>query len=353
VSEKYYNIHDVVKFKIVTKEFEWKFNNIYRAYKNFETTKTDELDFIVYIGKFTPSNQGCHILEDKYYIKEDYLYCKKDSYKFTSWEFEMSGFESKYTVIRISSNTLGYMWMSGFIIEFMIHYKMNEKGYSIVHASGVSRNNRGFIFSARGGGGKTTIALNLLERGFKMLGDNFVILHGEEVLNYISPLNIFTYNLAPIIRKNFGIKNKTILMLKEVIYRVTGGYIKIFTKLNPKEIFPELTIDKTKLDMVFLIVTREEVERIQVKKIGKTELLNHLIMNQMLDTLLFLPYILEYSYMFPNSKLAGHWVRYRKNLEKNLPNSMPIYRIEVPQKYKTDVFERILEVIADEGSAKL
>ena len=41
-------------------------------------------------------------------------------------------------------------------------------------------------------------------------------------------------------------------------------------------------------------------------------------MNQMMDTLLFLPYISEYSYLFPNSSLSNHWERYRSNIESNL-----------------------------------
>lgn len=346
LKEKYYNIHGIVKFKIVnTTPFEWQFSNIYGAYKNFETDEIDNFDFVVYLGKFTPSNQDCYILEDKYYVREDYFYCKKASYKFTNWEFEMYGFEDGATTVRISSNLLGYMWMSGFIIEFLIHHKMNEKGYPIVHASCVSRDNRGFLFTARGGGGKTTIALNFVEKGFKLLGDNFVILHQGNVLSYFSPLNIFTYNLAPIVKKNFGTKNKVIHGVKELFYKATRGYIKIFTKINPKEIFPELTVDETKLNAVFLLLPREEV---QIEKIDKTKLCDHLVINQKLDSLFFLEYISEYSYVHPESKLATYWKRYRENLERNLPEGIPIYKVEVPQKYDEKVFEKILEVIPNE-----
>lgn len=95
MEERYFNIHDIVKFKIVnTTPFKWQFKNIYGSYENFEAVKTDDLDFIVYLGRFKPTNQDCYITEEKYYIKEDYFYCQKDSYKFTNWEFEMSGFES-------------------------------------------------------------------------------------------------------------------------------------------------------------------------------------------------------------------------------------------------------------------
>lgn len=344
--EKYYNIHDIVKFKIVSKSFfKWKFDNIFGAFENFETTKIEHVDFIVYLGKFEPSNQDCYILEGNYYVKDDYFYCKKDSYKFTKWEFEISGFENGNTIARISSNFLGYMWMSGFIIEFLIHFKMNEKNYPIVHASCVSDDVRGYLFSGRGGCGKTTIALNFLERGYKMLGDNFVILHDGKILSYFSPLNIFTYNLAPIIHKNLNIKMKLISNFKELLYKLTFNYIKIFTKINPKEIFHDLIVDSVKLNAIFILVPREKLE---VEKIDKNELLDHLLMNQELDTLLFLQYISEYSYIFPKSKLSSHWSRYKKNLERNIPDNINIFKIEVPQKYSYNIFNEIIDVIENE-----
>ena len=343
LTEKSYNIHDIVTFKIVnTNPFKWQFSNIYGAYKNFEVEEIDNLDFVVYLGKFIPSNQDCYIINNKYYVKKDYFYCERDAYKFGKWEFEMSGFEDGITTARISSNLIGYMFMSGFIIEFLIQYKLNEKGYPIVHASCVSRDDHGFLFSARSGGGKTTIGMNLVERGFNILGDNFVILHRGDVLSYFSSLNIFTYNLAPIVKKNFGTKNKVILGLKELFYEATRGHIKIFTKINPKEIFPELTVEETKLNAVFLLLPGRGMK---IEKISKGELINHLVMNQQLDTLSFLEYISEYSYVLPECKLATHWKRYEENLKANLPDNIPFYKVEVPQKYDSEVFEKIWEMI--------
>ena len=345
--ERYFNIHDIIKFKIITKDiFGGKFKNLYGQYKNFEVEKRDDLDFIVYLGDFTPNNQNSTILEGKYYVKDDYFYCARDSYKFTNWKFELSGFDNGNTAVRISSNFSGYLWMAGFIIDFLIHYKMNKKGFPIVHASCVSQDNKGFLFSARGGGGKTTIAINLLDKGFKILGDNFVILHKGNVLSYFSPLNIFTYNLAPIMKKNFGIKRRVILILKELVYKATGQYIKIFTIVNPKEIFPNLMLNNTELNTIFLLLPKDDI---LIEEIDKETLIKRLVINQKLDTSFFLEYISEYSYMFPDSELATHWKRYEENLNRNLSNNIKIYKMQVPQKYDENVFERILEVISDKS----
>lgn len=337
--EKYYSIHNIIKFKISTdKKFKWNLKNIYGSFQNFEIDKADKVDFEVYLGKFKPSNNNCCILENKYYIKEGYFYCKKDMYKFTKWEFEMDNLDEENTIVNISSNFFGYLWMAGFIIEFLIHYKMNQKGYPLIHASALSQNNKGYIFSARGGGGKTTISMNLLNDGFKILGDNFVIINKGRILSYFSPLNIFTYNLAPIIKSNLTLKNKINLNIKKVIYKLTFGFIKIFTKINPKEILTDSIEDNSSIHKIFVLLPKEVLK---LRKLTKEELCDFLLLNQMLDTLLFLPYITEYAYIYPNSKLANHWKLYKSNLIKNIPDNIEFTEIEVPLRYNKSNFNDI------------
>lgn len=340
--EKYYNIHEIVKFKIVSeKKFGWSIRNILKVYENFETDKLNKTDFEVFLGKFIPSNHDCYILENKYYIKKDYFFCNKDIYKFTKWQFELKDIDQEKTIVKIHSNLFGYMWMVGFIIEFLIHYKMNLKGYPIIHASAVGKNNNGVIFSARGGGGKTTIAMKLLENGFEILGDNFVIVNNGRILSYLTPLNIFKYNLTPIVYSHLTFKQKFILNLKNILYKVTLNYIKIFTTLNTKKLFPDKLRDEIKLNNVFVIIPSEEYS---IDSISKLEFVDYMLYNQKLDTLLFLPYIFEYSYIFPDSKLAKHWENYKKNLIDNLSDEIKIYKVQVG-KYDSNELKQILSFV--------
>ena len=344
--EKKYNIHDIVTFKIIdrTNFFDKYLSNLDMIYKNFETEEISNPDFIVYLGNFSPSNHDCYILDDRYYVKEDYFYCK-DTRKLAKWEFEMRGFESGDMVAYIHTNLFGNFSVSGNIIEFLIHFKMNEKGFPLVHASCISKDNHAFLFPARSGGGKTTVALYFVEKGFDFLGDNFIILHEDKVLCFLSPLNIFTYNLAPVIKKNFGLRNKIILGSKYLLYRMTAGYIKIFTKVNIKEKLPNQMIDKSELDAIFFLIPRE---KLRMESINKEELIDHLVTNQELDFfhLPFLKYILAYSYMFPDSNMSTHWEKYKENLRMSISENIPIFKVEVPQKYNTEVLEKIFKLVA-------
>lgn len=343
--ESCYSIHDIVRFKIVNNigllnKFYFRMIN---EYQNFRVNKINEPDFTIYLGKFNPRLENSYILDDKYYIKENYLYCK-DRYKFGHWEIEIGGLEKGGITVNIFSNYNGIILIPGFIIDPLICFKMNEKGYSIVHASCISKNGHAFLFPASSGAGKTTTALYFVEKGFDFLGDNFVILNDGNVLNFLSPLSIFTYNLAPVIEKNLGTKNKIILDLKHLLYMATSGYIKIFTKINPKDAFSNLIVNKSKLNSVVLLFQKQEF---CIERINKDKLINHLILNLKSEFFLIDKYMLEYSYMFPESNPSTYWNRCKDNLRKNLEEKdLTFYKVEVPQNYDAEIFKQIFKVIS-------
>ena len=339
--EKSYNLHGLVRFKIInrTNFLNRVFSTVNLEYRNFETGKVNNPDLTIYLGDFVPSNEECRILDNHYYVKEDYFYCR-DSYKIAKWKFEMSGFETDNLVVRISANTFASMIISGFLIDPLINFKLNEKGYSLIHGSCVSKGSRAYLFTAQGGGGKTSTALYAVERGFDFLGDNFTILDKGCVRSFLSPLNIFSFNLVPVVKKNMGIKSKTEFHLKNILYKMTG--LRIVTKINVKEIFPDSLNDKSKVESIFLLIPKEKFD---IVEIDKEELIGHMVTNLKLDSFPFLKYMMEYSYMFPESKMATHWDRYEENLRRNLSDHVTIYRVEVPQRYDVKTFEEIWRVM--------
>ena len=337
IEKRYYNIHDILTFKIVDENgiLNRIFDTIRIEYKNFESEELEKPDFTIYLEKFTPYNQDCFILDNEHYIKEDYFYCR-DSYKIAKWELEISGFETDNLIVRISTNPFASMIISGFVIDPLIIFKMNEKGHPIVHSSCVSKDGHAYLFTAQGGGGKTSTALYSVERGLNFLGDNFIILDKGHVLSFLSPLNIFSFNLAPIVRKNMSIKSRAEFYFKDLLHRIGGP--RVVTKINVKDIFSDSLANKSKLDSVFLLIPKEKFD---IAEIGKEELIRYFVANLKLDSFPFLKYMLEYSYMFPESKMATHWDRYEESLRKNLNDTISIFRVEVPQKYDMKTFEEI------------
>ena len=338
--EKYYNLHQLVTFKTAFNPGLW--GGIFRGWdielQGFESEQESAPDFVVSLGRFTPSNQDCCILDDKYYVKDDYFYCQ-DSYKYAKWELEMSGWEQGNMTVRIHANLLGKMLIPELIINPLIWLKLNEKGYPIVHGSGVSQNGKAYIFAGQGASGKTSIALGMVARGCKLLGDHFVILDKGAVLSFPTPFHLTEFNLAPVVKNNMSFRHKPLFQLKQLFHRLTGR--RLATKILPRDIFPDSLIDASKLHSIFLLLPKGDFK---VESITKEELIDHLVMNQKLECFPFIKYLMEYSYLFPRSSMATYWTRYQENLRAALASEIATYKVEVPLKYDNETVERISEL---------
>lgn len=339
--EKYYNVHDIVTFKIMgnvsllDRLLSWD-----AELRGFESSKIAKPDFTVYFGKFTPHNQDCYYLDGRYYIKENYLYCK-DSHRYIKWELEMSGFEQGNMEVHLNCNLPGKMFASDLIINHLIWLKLNGKGYPIVHGSSVSKDGNAHIFAGQGAAGKSTIALNLTERGFKLLGDHFVILNNGYVMSFPSPLHIMGFNLSSSVKENMGVKHKVFFYLNKLLYKLLGRGTA--TKINVKDIFPNSLEDKAKLQSIFLLIPKE---KIKAERMGREDLINHLVINQKLESLpSFIKYMVEYSYLFPQSNMATYWEHYEENLRRAIPPGIEIYKLEVPKRYDAETLNGILQKV--------
>lgn len=341
--EKYYSVHDIVTFKIIGKV--GLLDRLFKGWwdvelRDFESVKMANPDFTVHFGKFTPHNQDCYFLDNKYYVKENYLYCK-DSYRYIKWELEMSGFEQNNMEVRLNCNLPGKMFISDLIINHLIWLKLNEKGYPIIHGSGVSKDGRAYIFAGQGASGKSSIALNLIERGFKLLGDHFVILNNGYVMSYPSPLHIMSFNITPPVKENMSLKDKVFFYSNELLFKLAGRGTA--TKINVKGIFPNSLEGKVKLHSIFLLQPKEKFE---AERIGRENLINHLVMNQKLESLpSFIKYMVEYSYLFPQSNMGAYWEHYEENLRRAIPPGVEIHKLEVPRRYDAKTLNEILKKV--------
>jgi len=341
---RYYSIHNFVKFKIVdrSKFFESMFSMVNIEYENFEVENIDDVDFTIYLGTFIPNNSDCKILDNKYYIKDGYIYAR-ESHKSASWEFEIEDLDSADTKVRISFNSAASMIIPDYVINLIIFSKLNEKGYSIIHGAGISRDGSGYVFSGQGGCGKTTTALYSLENGYKFLGDNFLILHKDRVYSYLSPLNIFSFNFLTSLKKSLGRLKKVEYHVKAVLSKTTG--ITIVTKVNPKLVFPRSVGSQSGLTKLFVVLPNNDWK---AQKISKQDAKRYLVSNVKLDFVSMTKYFSMYGFVFPESAFGRFWEIYESNLDSNLSEGLCYYNVEVPQKYTQKTFDRFVGLIQDE-----
>lgn len=334
-----HSIHGIVKFEIVDKtRFPRSVLDKTRSqFANFISGDGGTIDFRVEIGPFGRRNRSSYVLDDRYCVGKDYFFCR-DKRKFAKWALEVNGVET-FPVVRLRTNLAGYYTVPLNVTEFMIQYMLLRKGMALVHASGVVKDGVCWLFAARGGAGKTTLALSLIDDGFGYLGDNFVLLDRGRAWSFLSPLNIFTYNRARIIREHLNARQRASMALKQLIHMLTRGYIKIFEKVNPRAVFPESIVDEARVGCICVLQPHSaDGSNIPVvRPLGYSELIKKLRYNMELDLLLFNKYMFSYGYLYTDSLWCNFWDEYEAALMRNIPDSVPRYVAEVPPKWTPDV----------------
>lgn len=350
----YYNIHGLVKFILIGPK---AFVNSYR-YSKYKTqfAPNREIDFVININKFKPNLHNCVIEDDKYYIKENYLYCKEDSYKILKWEIEFENFENGTLDIKINIKSrftklsnASYIIIEGIIIDPIIHFILTKKNCALIHASCVSKDDIGVLFIARGGGGKTTISVKLFNEGFNFLSDNFVILAPDNLaFGFIEPLNIFSYNLNAEIRDALSFSQRIEFELKRYAFILSNQYIKLFVRVSPYQIFSNIC-EKTTVRSAFVLIPSNMFDsKINISRIQRDDLIKQICYNQMLELPYFDKYLICYSHVFPQSNIFNHWKIYENILDRNLCSEA--YKIEMPLKNSYKETKTIVGIINGKSS---
>ena len=223
----------------------------------------------------------------------------------------------------------------------MLHFLMNEKDHPLVHASCVSKDGYAFLFTSRGGAGKTKTALRLVEKGFGFLGDNYIALHEGHALSFLGPLDLFSYNVSSEVKTRLRIKDRLLLKSRELLYDISLGYAKFFTKINVKDVFSTSIVKGSKLHSVYVLLPGK---RFRVRSAEKAETARRMVINQKMEFPSFLRYLLAYSYIFPKSNFATHWESYSKNLLSSLGDPK-CYLVELPRTCGTETLEEIESMI--------
>ena len=298
--------------------------------------------FTVEIGSFHPDKTNCIRLDEDYYIKEGYLFYSDRSLKLGGrLDFDVAGLDDLSLHIRIYANLQATPFIAGKVIDFFINYKLLGSGYSIVHASAVSLEGKGLLFSGRGGGGKTTFALTAVqEDGYNYLGDNFILCKDGELLCFPTDLNIFSYNiqssiwniLSPLERFNF--------VIKKFIYVLSRGYIKIFTSVNPERILQKRVINKATLVNFMSLMTANSYV---LNSTNRLKIIERTLSNHKLEFYPFIRHTNEYGYLFPNSVFSRHWEIYRDRLSANLPEHVLYFDVCVPKQLNSSIIKKTIQ----------
>ena len=348
-----YNLHNIFTFDIIDHQSNrgeslsrlLDINSRYQAFRAPLDLNTSA-DLTVEVGHFMPSLSGCNVLDDEYYVKPNYLYHTVKVGKLGgALRFDVLGLDNLCCKVKVDTNWIGRPFIPGIIIDFFIQYMLAKRGYSLVHASAVALKNKAALYSGRGGGGKTTIALEAVEkRGLGYLGDNFVIVKDGQLFSFPSDLNMFGYNLKPKIWKNLSKAEQLRFKFWYLVYRFSGGYIKVFTPVSPMQVFSHALQNSALLTAFNSLLTGIEFS---YQSIDRTKIIKRTVSNQKLEFFSFVRHTESYGCLFPNSDFARHWEVYEDLLHQNLPSDIPYYQITMPERINSDVINQVISLYQD------
>ncbi len=162
------------------------------------------------------------------------------------------------------------------IIDILLEIKLLEKGCTLIHSGGITKNGKGFLISAWSEMGKSSTVFGLARRNFGVLGDDTVILakngrifsFPEKAGIYFHSKNVENLRLSPM--------NKAKLFAKYIISKLPPLYLYVDPNLRI-DLSKMLKVEKTaNLEKTYFLEWGTGVEKLD-KKIAINKLISSTI----------------------------------------------------------------------------
>ena len=348
---KNYSIHNLVNIKVNTKKRLFG-QNVYNnplSYFEVESLEDSNVDINLNIGEFKPKLNKKFIVDHKYYLDENYLYLK-DYGRSSSWKLEISGLNDNQVNINFEGNVKGlYGLFFSDVLAFEVALKpvielvLASKGYFLAHAGAISKNNENMLLFGMAGSLKSTIVLNAAKKGYKVLGDDKVILDIKNKLIYNFPIyhQLFDYTL--------GVGKEELTKIQKFKFFSSSFNSNVSSNLWEHE--------PVKFERAF-ILERINADRLKTKKLENDVAIEKILGNNknefygcsfpsLINKNCFPNYMLAYSYVFPESKISNYWDNLKSNLEESF-RDINFHKLEIPENYDKSTFEEIFKLIGDD-----
>lgn len=350
MNKVYYSINDLVTFSIEGTQA--KLDYIDRQYSYFKVSNPIETtDIEVKVGKFDENeflNTEYEVVNRKYKVYDDCIFAS-DTYKIAKWKFMIKGLYKDKTEIYFDGNYWGYYILYKFFIEPVIRFKLNSKGYFMIHSSAVYSNDKAYVFPASPSVGKTSTMLNWLHKGKGFIADEYTIISKESVYSYPTPLRLHDYNLRanPYVCEDMSFYDRFQIYLRTWIFRLTLGYGDVTHEVDIWNVFKNVKIiNKSQLGKI-IIFTKYAGKKVRIKDISKKEFVEKLLTIDRFESVRFNEYLDAYYYVNNISEEKQFWNQMRSNIEAIFSDD--IYKeYNIPSFYSEDTFKQMNSILTEE-----
>ena len=344
---RYYSVNGILSFSVSGPGK--KVDYVHKQYSYFQVDKPiDNVDIEVRVGAFesnTIVSDEFQVVNRKYRVHEDAIFAE-DSYKVARWKFLIQGLRAKTTIVYFDGNYWGYYILYKFFVEPIIRYKLNDKGYFMIHSSSVYVDNAAFVFPASPSVGKTSTMLNWLHSGMGFIADEYTIIKDGYVYSYPTPLRLHDYNLRanPYICKDMSANDKLQISIRTWIFRLSFGYADVTHEVDIWNVIKDVKIqDVAKLRDV-VIFTKHSGSEVVEKRISKKKFIEKLLVIDRFETTRFNEYLDAYYYVNNIPIEERFWDKMQKNIEEMF-TSQEYTELLIPAHYTERTFSRINQLL--------
>jgi hypothetical protein len=340
-----YNIHNILTFQINRPKCLDLVKDINLPYSYFESESVIDPDIVLNIGPFKPQNQNCYVVDYKWHIRKDYIFCSERIGR-TAVDVEIIGLEKGPTTINVNINVRKIKQLlfpsvlaQYFILRPIIDFRLLLKDYLSIHAAGVSNENRAFIFLGRGGTFKTTLTMDYIRKAnYKFLGDDRVIVNNGTIYSYPMHIKLFDYRVNRMVTEQYSILDKP-------------GYL-FYERATSKNKKTDYVIDKAIVSRFYSIV-KSDSDELEFNLRTKQDVVSQILLSHKMETIRGLSlmgmhrglydYFAAYSYVFTDSIVSRYWHKYESLLSKYL-KADEYQEISLPQKYTNTTFNKFQSI---------
>ena len=133
-------------------------------------------------------------------------------------------FQITYQKIFISIKDEKYSEAANSVLGVPLGYLLQNNNFQVLHGSAMTKNNLGYSFIGKSGIGKSSIALSLINRGFKLLTEDLCVVKDMHMYNFSnwikSDANNLVEALKPIERINLKQDSR-----QRSLYKLENRYI--------------------------------------------------------------------------------------------------------------------------------
>lgn len=344
-----YDLHGLFGLRIIRNQTIDLLRDINLRFSYFQVDEIDRNDLTINIGEFEPSNRGCYVVDRKYHVGEDYVYCR-DSESRARWEFEILGLEEEKTVLNFNGFIRGlhqivypHVFAQNLVGRSLLEYKLSQHGYYLVHAASVVEDDRAFLLVGRGGANKTSITMDLVRnKRLEFQADDWAIFHRDRVLSFPTHFLEFNFRLQHLPSEGL---------------RGLGDRLRLIQYLNQRQDYRSLPVqvrDSCRLAAIILLF-KTNGSRLTIEEIEPHQALEQLLINNKLEETItsmsmgvtlqgFARPMFAYSFAYPNSRLANYWSQVREGLSACVRKA-PCYAVTIPREYNHSVTDEIYRTL--------